>query len=214
MRVQLYPNKNGFAALGDTKQLDEEGSLTLASAEAEPSPILTSTTVSSSTNSILSALQQALRDADTFLNAAPWTSPSPYIIAPFGDWAIARDGTDADREAYIRKNPITVYHPVGTAKTSSASGATGVTDSRSRVKESNLEVNRIQPSTGARLGVESGPEGNNTDNIDGYPASLCQKIVYLTNVESTVSLAYATKHNKTRCPGNNLSSYLPKDSTP
>ncbi|THU96484.1 hypothetical protein K435DRAFT_797300 [Dendrothele bispora CBS 962.96] len=29
-------------------------------------------------------------------------------LTPFGDWAVARDGTDADREAYIRKNLITV----------------------------------------------------------------------------------------------------------
>ncbi|THU84161.1 hypothetical protein K435DRAFT_870561 [Dendrothele bispora CBS 962.96] len=79
---------NGFAALGDTKQPDEGHFLTIVSPKS------------------------ALRYADTFLNATPWTSSFPYIIAPFGDWAIARDSNDADREAYIRKNLITVLMPI------------------------------------------------------------------------------------------------------
>ncbi|THU99885.1 hypothetical protein K435DRAFT_475280 [Dendrothele bispora CBS 962.96] len=35
------------------------------------------------------------------------------------------DGTDADRCAYIRKNLITVYHPVRTAEAGSESDADG-----------------------------------------------------------------------------------------
>ncbi|THU85808.1 hypothetical protein K435DRAFT_805604 [Dendrothele bispora CBS 962.96] len=113
---------NGFAALGDTKQPDEghfltkiavvshksEGSLTLTSAEggAFTHPNIDYGLLTNEFD--LVAIQQALRDADTFLNATSWTSPSPSIIAPFGDWATARDGTDADRDAYIRMNRITL----------------------------------------------------------------------------------------------------------
>ncbi|THU92050.1 hypothetical protein K435DRAFT_907151 [Dendrothele bispora CBS 962.96] len=118
---------NGFAALGDTKQTDEghflTGSLTLASAEGGTftHPNIDYGLLINEFD--LVALQQALQDADISLNATPWSSPSPYIIASFGDWAIARD-----------RNLVTVYHPVGTAKMSSDSDATGVTDSRLRVK--------------------------------------------------------------------------------
>ncbi|THU79680.1 hypothetical protein K435DRAFT_942407 [Dendrothele bispora CBS 962.96] len=114
---------NGFAALGNTKQPDEghfltviaavvspksEGSLTLASAEGGTFTYPNIDYGLLTNEFDLVAIQQALRDADTFLNATPWTSPSPYIIAPF-----TRDGT---------------------AKMSYESDLTGVTDSRLRVK--------------------------------------------------------------------------------
>ncbi|KAK7438863.1 hypothetical protein VKT23_017789 [Stygiomarasmius scandens] len=140
---------NGFAALGATKQPDEGNFMTVIAAVVSPksrgSLTLNSAKGGTFTHpnidyALLSddfdiqALQQALRDADTFLNASSWTQPEPYIIEPFGDWAVARDGTDADREAYIRANAITVYHPVGTTKMGSGSAATDVTDSRLRVR--------------------------------------------------------------------------------
>ncbi|THU80051.1 hypothetical protein K435DRAFT_874785 [Dendrothele bispora CBS 962.96] len=102
---------NGFAALGGTKQPDEgpfltviaaivslksmEGSLTLTSAE---DGIVTHPNIDYGllTNEFdLIALQQALLNADTLLT-------------------LHLDGTDADKEAYIKKNLITVYRPVGT----------------------------------------------------------------------------------------------------
>jgi len=83
-------------------------------------------------------MMQALRDADTFLTATPWTEPSsdPYIVEPVGEWANAKNGTDKDREDYIRNNMITVFHPIGTAKMGSGSPADpeGVTDARLRVR--------------------------------------------------------------------------------
>ncbi|THV01116.1 alcohol oxidase [Dendrothele bispora CBS 962.96] len=86
----------------------------------------------------LEALMQGLRDSETFLNATPWTQPSPepYIIEPVGDWATARNGTAKDREDFIRNNMVTVFHPIGTARMSSGSPSDplGVTDARLRVR--------------------------------------------------------------------------------
>jgi len=83
----------------------------------------------------MQALLQALRDADTLMSASPWTTPSsaPFVIEPFGIWADAKTGTDADREVYIRNTLTTVFHPVGSARMS-ADPSESVLDSRLRVR--------------------------------------------------------------------------------
>jgi hypothetical protein len=56
-----------------------------------------------------------------FLSATPWKD---YIERPFGD--TANIATDADIEAYIRKETVSVIHPSATAHMSSRNSKTGV----------------------------------------------------------------------------------------
>ncbi|THV01117.1 alcohol oxidase [Dendrothele bispora CBS 962.96] len=146
---------NGFSTIGNSNaQVPTEGHfLTLAVALVSPKSKGSLTLKSSGNGTFtepsidygllsdewdLEALMQGLRDSETFLNATPWTQPSPepYIIEPVGDWATARNGTDKDREDFIRKNMVTVFHPIGTARMSSGSPSDplGVTDARLRVR--------------------------------------------------------------------------------
>ncbi|KAK7438862.1 hypothetical protein VKT23_017788 [Stygiomarasmius scandens] len=137
---------DGFAALGDAKQPAEGHFLSVITAVVSPSS-KGSLTLTDSTNGTFShpsidygilstdwdtqAMLQALRDVDTFLNATPWTSPEPFILEPWGDWAELRS-TDEGREQYVRENTISVYHPVGSAKMGST--ADSVVDARLRVR--------------------------------------------------------------------------------
>ncbi|THU95429.1 hypothetical protein K435DRAFT_859565 [Dendrothele bispora CBS 962.96] len=105
-----------------------EGSFTLSLLpKAEPSPIPNiRDTVFSLMNEILK-LSNNLSETlmPSFLKATAWTSPS----LPSSNRSMIRlllgDRTDADREAYNRKNLITVYHSLGTAKMRSESDADG-----------------------------------------------------------------------------------------
>ncbi|KAK7435070.1 hypothetical protein VKT23_019878 [Stygiomarasmius scandens] len=112
-----------------------KGSLTLASAEhgTFTHPNIDYALLSNDWD--MQALLQALRDADTLMSASPWTTPSsaPFVIEPFGIWADAKTGTDADREVYIRNTLTTVFHPVGSARMS-ADPSDSVLDSRLRVR--------------------------------------------------------------------------------
>ncbi|THU82678.1 HET-domain-containing protein [Dendrothele bispora CBS 962.96] len=80
-RLWIYQNEGNFlTVIAAVVSPRSEGSLALASAEGGTF-IHPNINYGLLTNEFdLVALQQALRDADTFLKATPWTSPSPYIM--------------------------------------------------------------------------------------------------------------------------------------
>ncbi|THU99889.1 hypothetical protein K435DRAFT_837527 [Dendrothele bispora CBS 962.96] len=97
--------------------------------KAEPLPI-------SNIKDTVSALMNGISKQNKYLSetsTASFLSYSLGFIFPFRPpssnlsviWLLLGDGADANREAYIRKNLITVYHPAGTAKMSSGSDTDG-----------------------------------------------------------------------------------------
>ncbi|THU78103.1 hypothetical protein K435DRAFT_67267 [Dendrothele bispora CBS 962.96] len=58
--------------------------------KTEPSPIRNRRYGLLTNERNIKAIHIPFRDVATFLNATSWTSPSPSIIEPFRDWAIAR----------------------------------------------------------------------------------------------------------------------------
>lgn len=56
------------------------------------------------------AIREAVKAAQRFAASPGWGN---YVIGAFGDLATAK--TDAELEAYARRNAATVFHPVGTA---------------------------------------------------------------------------------------------------
>ncbi|KAK7689613.1 hypothetical protein QCA50_007406 [Cerrena zonata] len=104
------------------------GSVTLASTDPFAKPLINPAVLT--TNFDILAMVQAMKDAQTFLAAAPWQQDFKPVA--FGDLANAK--TDADKATFARNNAVTVNHPAGTARMSSASSKSGVVDSQLRVK--------------------------------------------------------------------------------
>lgn len=75
------------------------------------------------------AIREAIKAAQRFAASPGWDG---YVIGPFGDLATAK--TDAELEAYARRNAATVFHPVGTAAMGPANSSTGVVDPHFVVK--------------------------------------------------------------------------------
>jgi len=81
------------------------------------------------TNFDIFAIREAIKAAQRFAASPGWDG---YIIGPFGDLATAK--TDAELEAYARRNAATVFHPVGTAAMGPKHSSTGVVDPHFLVK--------------------------------------------------------------------------------
>ncbi|THV06377.1 FAD/NAD(P)-binding domain-containing protein [Dendrothele bispora CBS 962.96] len=105
------------------------GSVTLASAEEDTftNPLIDFGLLSNDFD--VSAMLQAIRDAETFISTPPWTN---YIIAPYGEFANAT--TDEERVGFMRRNANTIQHPVGTARMGRETDKRAVTDSRLKVR--------------------------------------------------------------------------------
>ncbi|CAL1710566.1 unnamed protein product [Somion occarium] len=104
------------------------GSVTLASTDPFAKPLINPSILS--TNFDIQAMVQAIKDAQTFLNATPWQKD--FKPVPFGDLANAR--TDTDKASFARQNSVTVNHPAGTARMSPANSNWGVVDSQLKLK--------------------------------------------------------------------------------
>lgn len=75
------------------------------------------------------AIVQSINDMLTFMNASPWQKD--FKPVPWGDLANAT--TDTQKLSYARNNAVSLAHPMGTARMSSA-GEAGVVDSQLRLK--------------------------------------------------------------------------------
>ncbi|RDB19313.1 Pyranose dehydrogenase 1 [Hypsizygus marmoreus] len=103
------------------------GSVTLTSSDPFDKPAIDLGLLNSEFD--IFAMVQAMKDAQSFLTAEPW---SGYIKAPFGELADAT--TDEAKAAYARKFGVTGNHPAGTAAMSPAHAAWGVVDSKLLLK--------------------------------------------------------------------------------
>ncbi|KAH9056445.1 alcohol oxidase [Lactarius vividus] len=74
-------------------------------------------------------IREAIKAARRFAASPGWGG---YVIGPFGDLATAK--TDAELEAYARRNAATVFHPVGTAAMGPGYSSTAVVDPYLAVK--------------------------------------------------------------------------------
>ncbi|KAN0141960.1 hypothetical protein V8E53_000422 [Lactarius tabidus] len=75
------------------------------------------------------AIREAIKAAKRFAASPGWDR---YVIGPFGDLATAK--TDAELEAYARRNAATVFHPVGTAAMGPENSSSSVVDPHFVVK--------------------------------------------------------------------------------
>jgi choline dehydrogenase-like flavoprotein len=75
------------------------------------------------------AIREAIKAAKRFAASPGWDR---YVIGPFGDLATAK--TDAELEAYARRNAATVFHPVGTAAMGPENSSPSVVDPHFVVK--------------------------------------------------------------------------------
>ncbi|KAH9031887.1 aryl-alcohol-oxidase from pleurotus Eryingii [Lactarius pseudohatsudake] len=74
-------------------------------------------------------IREAIKAARRFAASPGWDG---YIIGPFGDLATAK--TDAELEAYARRNAATFFYPVGTAEMGPRHSSTAVVDPHLVVK--------------------------------------------------------------------------------
>ncbi|KAH9044875.1 aryl-alcohol-oxidase from pleurotus Eryingii [Lactarius hengduanensis] len=74
-------------------------------------------------------IREAIKATRRFAASPGWDG---YITGPFGDLATAK--TDAELEAYARRNAATVFHPVGTAEMGPRHSSTAVVDPHLVVK--------------------------------------------------------------------------------
>ncbi|KAF5355491.1 hypothetical protein D9758_006355 [Tetrapyrgos nigripes] len=90
------------------------GSLTLASANGGTftHPLINYNIYADSFD--IQAMLQAINDTETFLSTAPWTQDD-FIISVAGRNSTSI-GTKEEKIAFMRKNTITVFHPIGTAR--------------------------------------------------------------------------------------------------
>ena len=103
------------------------GTVTLRSENPWQAPLIDPALLS--TDFDIFAIREAIKAAQRFAASPGWDG---YVIGPFGDLATAR--TDAEIEAYARRNAATVFHPVGTAAMGPKHSSTGVVDPHFVVK--------------------------------------------------------------------------------
>ncbi|THU96482.1 hypothetical protein K435DRAFT_858508 [Dendrothele bispora CBS 962.96] len=100
----------------------------------------TSSSISNIEDTVSSSMNGILKLYNLSETLIPFLTLRPELHLPLPSLNLSiiklllRDEAATDRSAYIRKNLITVYHPVGTAKMSYDLDEMGVIDSRLRVK--------------------------------------------------------------------------------
>ncbi len=103
------------------------GTVTLRSKSPWQAPLIDPALLSTKFDIV--TIREAIKAARRFAASPGWNG---YVIGPFGDLATAK--TDAELEAYARRNAATVFHPVGTAAMGPERSSTGVVDPHLAVK--------------------------------------------------------------------------------
>ncbi|THU96825.1 aryl-alcohol-oxidase from pleurotus Eryingii [Dendrothele bispora CBS 962.96] len=104
------------------------GSITLNSSDPFEQPLINPGILT--TEFDMNAMVQAVKDSQQFIHTSPYWDD--FFLGPYGDLASAE--TDEERIELIRKEAVTIYHPVGTASMSPKEAKWGVTDPELRVK--------------------------------------------------------------------------------
>ncbi|KAH9003686.1 GMC oxidoreductase-domain-containing protein [Lactarius hatsudake] len=103
------------------------GTVTLDSASPWQAPLIDPALLNTKFDIV--TIREAIKAARRFAASPGWDG---YVIGPFGDFATAK--TDAELEAYARRNAVTVFHPVGTAGMGPSNSSTAVVDPHLVVK--------------------------------------------------------------------------------
>ena len=97
------------------------GSITLSSSDPFEAPLIDPGLLNSDFD--VYTMVEALRVGHNFTQAESWNG---WIVEPYGDYATAIAGSDADLEAYAREQSTTVWHPTSTAAMAKANSSDGV----------------------------------------------------------------------------------------
>ncbi|KAH9170729.1 alcohol oxidase [Lactarius sanguifluus] len=103
------------------------GTVTLNSASPWQAPLIDPALLNTKFDIV--TIREAIKAAGRFAASPGWEG---YVLGPFGDLATAK--TDAELEAYARRNAATVFHPVGTAAMGPRYSSTAVVDPHLVVK--------------------------------------------------------------------------------
>ncbi|KAJ7282835.1 hypothetical protein C8J57DRAFT_1499798 [Mycena rebaudengoi] len=103
------------------------GSVSLRSADPLADPVIDPNILGAEVD--LAIMREAVKSAYRFAGAPAWRG---YVLRPAVD--LAAMASDAERDAYIRANTGTVFHPVGTAGMAPRGAGYGVVDPDLRVK--------------------------------------------------------------------------------